>query len=147
MAFCLDEWCFWCFITDYFNFCSARYYQKCEQYSHHQIKYIADAKDLSTKITIENTKDELAQISHAINGMVDSFASTIHQTINTLGLTNEQSKKLDNVIVSLGKSIQHQEVQIADMNILVCDVGAQLDIIEEASVGTTEDFTSDCQYT
>lgn len=108
--------------------------------SHHQIKYIADAKDLSTKITIENTKDELAQISHAINGMVDSFASTIHQTINTLGLTNEQSKKLDNVIVSLGKSIQHQEMQIADMNELVSDVGAQLDIIEEASVGTTEDL-------
>lgn len=108
--------------------------------SHHQIKYIADAKDLSTKIAIENTKDELAQISHAINGMVDSFASTIHHTMNTLGLTNEQSKKLDNVIVSLGKSIQHQEVQIADMNALVSDVGAQLDIIEEASVGTTEDL-------
>ena len=108
--------------------------------SHRQIKYIADAKDLSTKIAIDNTKDELAQISHAINGMVDSFASTIHQTINTLGLTNEQSLKLDNVIVSLGKSIQHQEVQIADMNVLVSDVGSQLDIIEEASVGTTEDL-------
>jgi len=108
--------------------------------SHHQIKYIADAKDLSTKIAIENTKDELAQISHAINGMVDSFASTIHHTMNTLGLTNEQSKKLDNVIVSLGKSIQHQELQISDMNALVSDVGAQLNIIEEASVGMTEDL-------
>jgi len=108
--------------------------------SHQQIQSIADEKDLRKKITIENQKDELAQISLAINGMVDSFALTIHHTIQTLGLTNEQSKKLDKVIVSLGESIEHQELQISDMNSLVSDVGAQLDVIEEASVGTTEDL-------
>lgn len=108
--------------------------------SYDQIRYMAQAKDLTKRVILANTKDELAQIASAINGLIESFAVTINQTVNTLCLTNEQSKKLDNVILSLGTSIEHQEEKIADMNFLVSDVGTQLDTVEEASVGTTEDL-------
>lgn len=108
--------------------------------SHDQIRYMAEQKDLTKRVVLQNTTDELAQISSAINVMVDSFSSTINHTIQTLDVTNEQSGKLDKVIVSLGESITQQEKNIVDMNSLVFDVGAELDNVEKASVATTEDL-------
>lgn len=108
--------------------------------SHNQMKEISTSKNLTQSIVLKNNHDELAQMAQAINEMVNSFALTLRQTIQAVGLTNEECRKLDGVIVSLGHSIQDQEAKIADMNVLVSDVGQQLDSVEEASVGTTEDL-------
>ena len=108
--------------------------------SHNQISYMAEAKDLTKRIVLKNTTDELAQISSAINEMVDSFASTFNHTLQSLDVTNAQSSKLDQVIDSLGESIAHQEKNIVDMNLLVSDVGTELDSIDKASIATTEDL-------
>ena len=108
--------------------------------SHNQISYMAEAKDLTKRIVLKNTTDELAQISSAINEMVDSFASTFNHTLQSLDVTNAQSSKLDQVIDSLGESIAHQEKNIVDMNLLVSDVGMELDSIDKASIATTEDL-------
>ena len=108
--------------------------------SHDQISAIAKEKDLTKRIVLKNTTDELAQISDDINNMVTSFATTLNHTLQTLDVTNAQSQKLDNVIVSLGESIEHQEKNIVDMNLLVSDVGTELDGIEKASIATTNDL-------
>lgn len=108
--------------------------------SHNQMKEIATSKNLTQSIVLKNDHDELAQMAQAINEMVTSFALTLRQTIQAVGLTNDECRKLDGVIVSLGHSIQDQESKIADMNVLVSDVGLQLDSVEESSVGTTEDL-------
>jgi len=110
------------------------------QSSHKQMHAISTTKNLTEPIVLKNNHDELAQMAKAINEMVDSFALTLRQTIQAVGLTNEQSSKLDRVIISLGHSIKDQESKIAEMNVLVSDVGEQLDSVEEASVGTTEDL-------
>lgn len=108
--------------------------------SHDQISAIAKEKDLTKRIVLKNTTDELAQISDDINHMVTSFATTLNHTLQTLDVTNAQSQKLDNVIVSLGESIEQQEKNIVDMNLLVSDVGTELDGIEKASIATTDDL-------
>ena len=108
--------------------------------SHNQMKEISTTKNLTQSIVLKNNHDELAQMAGAINEMVHSFALTLRQTVQAVGLTNNECRKLDGVIVSLGHSIQDQEAKIADMNLLVSDVGLQLDSVEEASVGTTEDL-------
>lgn len=108
--------------------------------SHDQISAIAKEKDLTKRITLKNTTDELAQISDDINHMVTSFATTLNHTLQTLDVSNAQSQKLDHVIVSLGESIEHQEKNIVDMNLLVSDVGTELDGIEKASIATTDDL-------
>jgi len=110
------------------------------QSSHKQMHAISTTKNLTEPIVLKNNHDELAQMAKAINEMVASFAITLRQTIEAVGLTNEQSQKLDGVIISLGKSIKDQESKIGDMNALVSDVGEQLDSVEEASVSTTEDL-------
>jgi len=110
------------------------------QSSHKQMYDISTTKNLTKPIVLKNNHDELALMAKAINEMVASFAMTLRQTIQAIGLTNEQSKKLDGVIVALGHSIKDQESKIDDMNALVSDVGEQLDGVEEASVSTTEDL-------
>ncbi|ARU47658.1 methyl-accepting chemotaxis protein [Sulfurospirillum diekertiae] len=108
--------------------------------SHVQISTMAKEKDLTKHIVLKNTTDELAQISDDINNMVTSFATTLTHTLQTLDVTNTQSQKLDHVIVSLGESIEQQEKNIVDMNLLVSDVGIELDGIEKASIATTDDL-------
>ena len=108
--------------------------------SHVQISTMAKEKDLTKHIVLKNTTDELAQISDDINNMVTSFATTLTHTLQTLDVTNTQSQKLDHVIVSLGESIEQQEKNIVDMNLLVSDVGTELDGIEKASIATTDDL-------
>ena len=110
------------------------------QSSHAQMHHIATTKDLTKPIVLQNNHDELAQMADAINEMVESFGLTIRQTVQAMSLANSQSHRLDGVIVSLGHSIEDQETKIEDMNLLVSDVGLQLDSVEEASVGTTEDL-------
>lgn len=108
--------------------------------SHNQMKEISTTKNLTQSIVLKNDHDELAKMAEAINEMVNSFALTLRQTIQAVALTNDECRKLDGVIVSLGHSIQDQESKIADMNRLVSNVGHQLDTVKEASVETTEDL-------
>ena len=112
------------------------------QSSHKQMHAISTTKNLTEPIVLKNNHDELALMAKAINEMVASFAMTLRQTIQAIGLTNEQSQKLDKVIIALGHSIKDQESKIGDMNALVSDVGEQLDSVEEASVSTTEDLNA-----
>lgn len=108
--------------------------------SHTQMHTISTSKNLAMPIVLKNDHDELAQMAQAINEMVASFALTLRQTIQAVASTNAQSHRLDGVIVSLGHSIADQEAKIEEMDGLVSDVGGQLDKVEEASIGTTEDL-------
>ena len=105
-----------------------------------QIEYIAQNRDLSRPIKEEGTKDELTEISHSVNEMISSFATTIEESTVVSHATTEQSKRLDEVVLHLGENLTAQQKKVIQMNKLIEDVATRLDEVEEASISTTEDL-------
>ena len=105
-----------------------------------QIKHISTNKDLTTHITVTNTKDELANIASAVNEMIEAFGKSIKKSSNVADDTASQSKHLDSVVDELAHSIKTQKDKVVIVDSLVVDVGTKLDSVEEASVSTVEDL-------
>ncbi len=107
-----------------------------------QIQTIASTKDLSSPIDVHDAKDELAQISLAINEMIEAFHQSIQTSSTVSSTTADQSSQLDKVIEHLVANIDAQKKEISSVDTLVSDVSSHLDGVEEASISTVEDLES-----
>jgi len=106
-----------------------------------KINCVSSALDLTCEITIEG-KDEIAQISRALAGMIHAFKETVMHAKSVSSSTTDESIKLNNVVLKLRTNSQTTEVKISDINILVDDIGIKLDDIEESAITVTEDLDS-----
>ncbi len=107
--------------------------------SHSQIQDICKTKDLTKRLSVIN-KDELSEISQVVNEMIETFEETLLYATNVATNNASQGVQLDGVVESLGKNIQNQKTKVVEMEVLMDDVGQQLDSVEEASIATTEDL-------
>jgi len=104
-----------------------------------KINCVSSALDLTCEITIDG-KDEIAQISRALQGMIHAFKETVMHATSVSASTTDESVKLNNIVLKLTKNSQVTEIKIADINILVDDIGLKLDDIEESAITVTEDL-------
>ena len=105
-----------------------------------QIEYISQNRDLSKTIETQGAKDELSEISHSVNSMINSFSATIQESTLVSRQTATQSQNLDEVVESLGHNVNSQQEKVTQMNMLMEDVASRLDEVEDASISTTEDL-------
>ena len=105
-----------------------------------KISCVSDNLDLTCDIIVEG-KDEISQISKAINVMIIAFKSSVHQAKAVSAATTEESQKLHNVVEDLTKNGEIADAKITNINTLVSEVGQRLDTVEEASITVTEDLT------
>ncbi len=106
-----------------------------------KINYVSDSLDLTYSIIVTG-KDEISDISLALNNMVTTFKSTLHHAVNISSATLEQSEKLSHVVVELEQNSDSSDKKIDEINTLVDEIGAKLDDVEESSVAVTEDLQS-----
>jgi len=104
-----------------------------------QLTNISQKQDLTRPILTHN-QDEIAQISEAINSMVLAFKDGIIQANNVALRTSDESEKLNSVVEKLSLNSDISDTKIANINILVTDIGKKLDAVEEDSIGVTEDL-------
>ncbi len=105
-----------------------------------QLTYISQNQDLSKPIHSKNNKDEIANISTAINTMIEAFKVGIAHAINVSLTTAEETKKLNMVVNELSTNSDSADIKITTINTLVSEVGDRLDNVEEASIVVTEDL-------
>lgn len=104
-----------------------------------KINCVSDNLDLTCDIIVEG-KDEISQISRAINVMIIAFKESVNQAKAVSLATINQSQKLNNVVVDLTKNGEVADIKITNINTLVSEVGQRLDAVEEASITVTEDL-------
>ena len=106
-----------------------------------KISCVSSSLDLTCEITIEG-KDEIAQISRALAGMIHAFKDTVMHATSVSSSTTDESVKLNEVVLKLRTNSETTEAKISDINILVDDVSLKLDDIEESAITVTEDLDS-----
>jgi len=104
-----------------------------------KINCVSSELDLTCEIVIEG-KDEIAQISRALGGMMSAFKETVMHAKIVSSSTTQESVKLSNVVHNLTKNSHSTENKIGDIHILVDDIGIKLDDIEESAITVTEDL-------
>ncbi|WP_373002729.1 methyl-accepting chemotaxis protein [Sulfurimonas sp.] len=104
-----------------------------------KISCVSDNLDLTCDIIVEG-KDEISQISKAINVMIIAFKASVHQAKDVSAATTTESQKLHNVVEDLTKNGEIADAKITNINVLVSEVGERLDAVEEASITVTEDL-------
>ena len=104
-----------------------------------KISCVSDNLDLTCDIIVEG-KDEISQISKAINVMIMAFKASVHQAKDVSAATTAESQKLHNVVEDLTKNGEVADAKITNINSLVSEVGQRLDTVEEASITVTEDL-------
>ncbi|EDZ63262.1 methyl-accepting chemotaxis sensory transducer, nitrate/nitrite sensing [Sulfurimonas gotlandica GD1] len=104
-----------------------------------KISCVSDNLDLTCDIIVEG-KDEISQISKAINVMIIAFKQSVHQAKAVSAATTAESQKLNNVVEDLTKNGEIADTKITNINTLVSEVGQRLDAVEEASITVTEDL-------
>ncbi|EQB39167.1 methyl-accepting chemotaxis protein [Sulfurimonas hongkongensis] len=104
-----------------------------------KIRCVSDNLDLTCDIIVEG-KDEISQISRAINVMIIAFKESVNEAKSVSLATIDQSQKLGNVVIDLTKNGEVADGKITNINILVSEVGQRLDAVEEASITVTEDL-------
>jgi methyl-accepting chemotaxis protein len=106
-----------------------------------QLTHIAKEQDLSKPIVMDNN-DEIANISYAVNEMIEEFKEGLSKATNVSLTTLVQSKNLDKVILELTNNNSQSQKKIDSVNMLVAEVGERLDTIEESSITVTEDLNN-----
>jgi len=109
------------------------------QSSLEKIECVSSNLDLTCDIIVEGN-DEISQISKAINVMMVAFKASVFQAKDVSGTTSEESNKLAKVVEDLTKNGLYTDDKISNVNVLVTEVGARLDTVEEASITVTEDL-------
>ncbi len=104
-----------------------------------QLNNIASDMNLSTEIKTDS-KGELQEISSAVNTLIAVFKETIQSTKENSLQTQKSSHGLEDTANKLAENIAQTEKLFADANILIKDVGQNLDITEEQVISTTEDL-------
>jgi len=106
-----------------------------------KINCVSSELDLTCEIVVEG-KDEIAQISRALSGMMSAFKETVVHAKTVSSSTTQESVKLNNVVEKLTSNSNSTENKIADIHTLVDDIGVKLDDIEESAITVTEDLDS-----
>ncbi len=104
-----------------------------------KINCVSSSLDLTCNIVVEG-KDEISQISRALHTMIVAFKETVHHAKDVSHATHQESEKLNNVVENLKVNSVQTDDKIATVNILVDDVGKNLDTVEEATIYVTEDL-------
>jgi methyl-accepting chemotaxis protein len=104
-----------------------------------KINCVSSKLDLTCEIVVEG-KDEIAQISRALGGMMSAFKETVMHAKTVSSSTTDESVKLKNVVHMLTENGNSTEERISEINILVDDIGHKLDDIEESAITVTEDL-------
>jgi len=104
-----------------------------------KINCVSSDLDLTCQIVVEG-KDEIAQISRALAGMMSAFKDTVVHAKTVSTSTTDESIKLNTVVHNLTENSTATESKISEINILVDDVGVKLDDIEESAITVTEDL-------
>ena len=104
-----------------------------------KIRCVSDNLDLTCDIIVEG-KDEISQISRAINIMIIAFKASVNEAKSVSLATIDQSQKLGSVVDDLTKNGEVADGKITSINLLVSEVGERLDAVEEASITVTEDL-------
>lgn len=112
---------------------------KSVQSSLEKIECVSSNLDLTCDIIVEG-KDEISQISQAINIMIIAFKNSVFQAKNVSVSTSEESNKLTVIVEELTENGKHIDDKITNVNTLVTEVGAKLDAVEEGSISITEDL-------
>ncbi|MCF6309521.1 MAG: methyl-accepting chemotaxis protein [Sulfurimonas sp.] len=104
-----------------------------------KIGCVSSNLDLTCDIIVEG-KDEISQISQAINVMIIAFKESVYQAKDVSNTTSQESKKLANIVEDLTTNATHADAKIVTISTLVTEVGNRLDAVEEASITVTEDL-------
>ena len=104
-----------------------------------KISCVSSELDLTCNIIVDG-KDEIAQISRALQGMIHAFKETVMHATSVSSSTTNESVKLNEVVLKLRTNSETTEVKISDINILVDDISLKLDDIEESAITVTEDL-------
>jgi len=104
-----------------------------------KINCVSSQLDLSCEIVVDG-KDEIAQISRALGGMMAAFKETVMHAKSVSSSTTQESIKLNSVVQNLTTNSHSTENKIEDIHILVDDIGIKLDDIEESAITVTEDL-------
>jgi len=104
-----------------------------------KINCVSSKLDLTCEIVVEG-KDEIAQISRALGGMMSAFKETVMHAKTVSSSTTDESVKLKNVVHMLTENGNSTEERISEINVLVDDIGHKLDDIEESAITVTEDL-------
>lgn len=104
-----------------------------------KINCVSSSLDLTCDIIVHG-KDEISQISKALHLMIIAFRQTVNHTKNVSSNTSNESLKLNDVVKKLTTNSDETQKKIESINILVEEVGAKLDNVEESTITVTEDL-------
>lgn len=104
-----------------------------------KITCVSSTLDLTCDITVDG-KDEISDISKALQKMVNTFKQTLNHTKDVSTTTLHESEQLNNIVNNLSINSTDTEDKIKTMDILVKEVGEKLDSVEESTVSVTEDL-------
>jgi methyl-accepting chemotaxis protein len=97
--------------------------------------------DLRESVSYENnSKDELDFIASSLDNMFDSVKQSIAQALNAASTNTKHSQELGSASAKLISSINEQIKHIDTINVLVQDIGKNLDKSEHLAIQTTEDL-------
>ncbi|SFV74534.1 Methyl-accepting chemotaxis protein [hydrothermal vent metagenome] len=104
-----------------------------------KIQCISQSLDLTCDIVVDG-KDEISQISLALQQMIGSFKDTIYHVTEVSSTLSREGETLHSVVENLASNSKTSQEKINEMNSLVSDIGTKLDVIEESTVVVTEDL-------
>jgi len=112
---------------------------KSMQSSLKKIQCVSSDLDLTCNVIVEGN-DEISQISRALHVMILAFKETVLNATDVSVRTQNESEKLDGVVVTFKANSDIQDDKIIVVNELAVDIGRKLDAIEESAVTVTEDL-------
>jgi len=104
-----------------------------------KINCVSSSLDLTCDIVVHG-KDEISQISQALHLMIVAFRQTVNYAKGVSVNTSNESIKLNDVVEKLTINSEDTQKKIESINILVEEVGAKLDNVEESTITVTEDL-------
>ncbi len=104
-----------------------------------KIGCVSSSLDLTCDIVVEG-KDEISQISRALQVMIVAFKETVFHAKDVATASTNESSKLNVVVEKLTINSEKSEGKIAEINILVEEVGKKLDNVEESTITVSENL-------
>jgi methyl-accepting chemotaxis protein len=104
-----------------------------------KINCVSSSLDLTCSIVVEG-KDEISQITRALKVMIDAVKETMFQAKGVSATTSTESEKLNKIVKELASNSLKSEEKISDINVLVDDIGVELNSVEESTIIVTQDL-------
>jgi methyl-accepting chemotaxis protein len=117
----------------------ARGVNKSVESSLSKIQCVSSELDLTCNVVVEG-EDEISQISKALHVMIVSFKESVYNAQDVATATTRESGRLNDVVDILAENSEVEEHKIAEINVLVSEIGEKLDAVEESTIVVTEDL-------